>query len=212
MRTMVKHVLLVGVGVSLLSGCSNPQATNNGDQLPSGPAAVSPNANPPPVLHSGPALPAASTGYPASFFPSGVNAHTNAAASTAPAKKNTKPAAKSDDSGGLSKASINFSFDNLDVLDDSLKGKLAVLRVGSNPGNNNLLFVFAGLKNRTSLPLDLQIQTIYKDRMGNALNAGSWIPMTLMPHEESEYRSSAISTEAVDFVVRIRREASTGAQ
>jgi hypothetical protein len=34
--------------------------------------------------------------------------------------------------------------------------------------------------------------------------------MTLKPHEEAEYHSSSISTEAEDFLVRIRRASTTG--
>src|SRR5271155_3856930 len=67
------------------------------------------------------------------------------------------------------------SFDNLELLDAGLNEKLAVLRVGSEPSANNLLSVFAGLKNKTERRLALEVETIYKDKDGNALNAGSWI-------------------------------------
>jgi len=97
------------------------------------------------------------------------------------------------------------SFDNLELVDASLNGKVAVLRVGSDPSANNLLSVFAGLKNKTEHRLALEVETIYKDKDGNALNAGSWIPLTLKPHEEREYRSASISADAVDFLVRVRR-------
>lgn len=97
------------------------------------------------------------------------------------------------------------SFDNLEFADAGLNGKLAILRVGSEPSANNLLSVFAGLKNKTEHRLALEVETIYKDKDGNALNAGSWIPLTLKPHEEKEYRSTSISAEAVDFLVRVRR-------
>jgi hypothetical protein len=97
-------------------------------------------------------------------------------------------------------------FDNIEVIDDSLKAKLTILRVGSQPTANNLLSVFASLKNKTSGTLELEVQTIYKDKTGAALNDGSWIPMTLKPHEETEYNSAAISPDAVDFLVRVRRK------
>jgi hypothetical protein len=100
--------------------------------------------------------------------------------------------------------SSGSSFDNLDIVDASLNEKVAVLRVGSQLGDNNLLTVFAGLKNKTGRRVALEVETIYKDKDGNALNAGSWIPMTLKPYEECEYRSASISEEAVDFLVRIR--------
>jgi hypothetical protein len=97
------------------------------------------------------------------------------------------------------------TFDNLEIVDSSLNAKLSVLRVGSEVGENNLLSVFAGLKNKTAHRLALEMETIYKDKEGNALNAGSWIPMTLKAHEEKEYRSASISVQAVDFLIRVRR-------
>jgi hypothetical protein len=112
--------------------------------------------------------------------------------------------------GGASDATssdLDSSFDNLDVIDPSLMGKIAVLRVGSEVGENNLLAIFAGMKNKTSHRLNLEVQTIYKDKDGNALNSGSWIPFALEPHEEKEYHSASISEDAVDFLVRVRRAA-----
>ena len=106
---------------------------------------------------------------------------------------------------GNADAAADSSFDNLDIVDDSLKGKVAVLRVGSERAQNNLLSVFAGLKNKTGHRLALEMETIYKDKEDNALNAGSWIPMTLKPHEEKEYHSASISEQAVDFLIRVRR-------
>lgn len=111
----------------------------------------------------------------------------------------------------VSKNEADANFDSLEVVDASLKGKLAVLRVGSEPTQNKLLSVFAGLKNRTSKSLPLEIQTLYKDKLGNPLNAGSWIPMTLKPNEEAEYHSASISSDAADFLIRIRRAPATGA-
>jgi len=102
-------------------------------------------------------------------------------------------------------ADSNFAFDNLEVLDDGLQGRLDVLRVGSGRTSTDLLSVYAGLKNRTARPLKIEVQTIYKDKSGNRLNGkGSWIPLTLKPHQQMEYCSASISEEAVDFVVRIR--------
>ncbi len=99
------------------------------------------------------------------------------------------------------------SFDNLDIVDPSLIGKVGILRVGSEVGENRLLSVFAGLKNKTGHRIDLEVQTIYKDEFGNALNSGSWIPFTLLAHEEKEYHSASITVQAVDFLVRVRRAA-----
>jgi hypothetical protein len=95
-------------------------------------------------------------------------------------------------------------FDNIEVIDTSLKTELTILRVGSQPTANQLLSVFAGLKNKSSRVLELEVQTIYKDKTGADLNAGSWIPVTLQPREETEYHSASISPDAVDFLVRVR--------
>lgn len=117
-----------------------------------------------------------------------------------PTTKPDPPPAASD-----SDTDTDASFDNLEVIDASLKGKLAVLRVGSEPTSNNLLSVFAGLKNKTGHRLDLEVQTLYKDRAGNPLNGGgTWLPLSLKPHEETEYRSASISADAFDFLISIR--------
>jgi hypothetical protein len=95
-------------------------------------------------------------------------------------------------------------FDNLEIVDPSLKGKITILRVGSEVGENKLLSVFAGLKDKTAHRLMLQLETVYKDKDGNDLNGGSWFTMALKPHEEKEYHSASISVQAVDFVIRVR--------
>jgi len=99
------------------------------------------------------------------------------------------------------------SFDNVEILSSSLQGKLSILRSGSDRTSTNLLSVFAGLKNETARRLEIQVQTIYKDKSGNRLGngQGSWISLTLKPHEELEYRSASLSEDAVDFLVRIRK-------
>lgn len=97
-------------------------------------------------------------------------------------------------------------FDNLEIMSPGLKGTLAVTRVGSDRTDGNLLSVFAGLKNKSSHPLDLEVQTLYKDKKDHSLTDGraSWVPITLKPHEATQYRSVAITEDAADFVVRIR--------
>ena len=101
------------------------------------------------------------------------------------------------------------AFDNVELVNSNLVGKLAILRVGSNRTEANLLSVFVGLKNKTEHVLQVEVQTIYKDTSGQALTegAGNWIPMKLKPHEEAQYRSVAISEDATDFLVHIRRTA-----
>jgi hypothetical protein len=102
-------------------------------------------------------------------------------------------------------------FNNLEIVDSSLEPKLEIVRVGSQLGANNLLGVFAGLKNKTGRRLDLELETIYKNKAGSELNKRSWIRLSVAPHKETDYRSSAISEEAVDFLIRVRRAPSSAA-
>jgi len=94
---------------------------------------------------------------------------------------------------------------NLDFVDEVLKRKLDLVSVDAQRGKNDLLVVTLGLNNRTSRKVELEVETVYKDKSGNELNTGSWIPFTLQPHGDLNYRSSAISEAAVDFLIRIRR-------
>jgi uncharacterized protein DUF1425 len=98
--------------------------------------------------------------------------------------------------------------DNLEIVGDGLKGKLEVLHVGASRNDSNLLSVFAGVKNETGRKLEVEMQTIYRDKDGNSLSNGeNWIPITLKPHEQTQYRSVALSPDATDFLVRIRHAA-----
>lgn len=99
------------------------------------------------------------------------------------------------------------TFENLELVDSSLGSKLAVTRVGSDRTPINMLSVYAGLKNKTAKPLQIEVQTIYKDSSDTPLSGfhGSWIPIKLKPHEETVYRSVSISADAVDFMIRVRK-------
>ncbi len=97
-------------------------------------------------------------------------------------------------------------FDNVDLLDGGLTGKLGVVRVGSDRSDENLLSILAALKNLTGHTLKLEAQTLYKDASGNWMNGGraGWIPVDLKPHAQFNYRSESLSVDASDFLVRIR--------
>ncbi len=96
--------------------------------------------------------------------------------------------------------------DNLEIVGDGLNGKLAVLHVGASRNDSDLLSVFARVKNETARKLEVEMQTLYRDKDGHELSDGhgSWIPMTLKPHEQTQYRSVALTPDATDFLVRIR--------
>jgi hypothetical protein len=98
-------------------------------------------------------------------------------------------------------------FDNVEVLDRSLDGRLSVVSVGSDRTKTNLLSIFATLKNLTSSSLLIEAETLYKDGNGDWMDGGkaSWLSLEIKPHAELEYRSASLSEEAQDFLVRIRR-------
>ena len=95
---------------------------------------------------------------------------------------------------------------NLEVLSPSLNNRLAVNHVKSHRTDSNLLAVSAALKNSSSHDLPLQVETVYRDKHGLMINShASWVPLTLKPGEETEYRSVSITDDANDYLVRIRR-------
>jgi hypothetical protein len=98
-------------------------------------------------------------------------------------------------------------FDNVQMIDSTLEGRISVTRVGSQRTNTNLLSIFADLKNLTGHTVGIQAQTLYKDGDGNWLDGGraGWLPLELKPHEEFEYRSASLSEQAQDFLVRVRQ-------
>jgi hypothetical protein len=97
-------------------------------------------------------------------------------------------------------------FDNVDLLDDGLTGKLSVVLVNSDRSDENLLSILAALKNLTGRTLKLEAQTVYRDANGNWMNGGhaGWISLDLKPHGQLNYRSESLSVDAKDFLVRIR--------
>jgi hypothetical protein len=100
---------------------------------------------------------------------------------------------------------IGYDFSKVEMLDESLKPRLVLLRIGAQRTTSNLLAVFAGMRNATSRKLAFEIETIYRDKDGNALNKGSWIRLSLKPQEEIDYKSASLSEDAVDFTIRVRR-------
>jgi len=204
---LLQQALLLGA--CLFTGCSTPQTAPGGATVVEEPRA---SANPPSVMTTQKSIPAASSSFPSAHkMPAALPVSTAPAGSARSGSGAHTPSNISDQTVDTSKNETEANFDNLELVDTSLKGRLSILRVGSDPTDNNLLSVFVGLKNRTSHPLPLEIQTIYKDKLGNPMNQGSWVPLTLKPHEQTEYRSTSISTDASDFLVRIRTAATTGA-
>lgn len=91
------------------------------------------------------------------------------------------------------------------VTSSALKGRLAVLRIRSNRNDSNLLTVSAGLKNRSSHSLPLQVATVFKDKDGQPLSdSQNWEEITLKPHEVTQYHSVATTEDASDYLVRVR--------
>jgi hypothetical protein len=193
---MRRPVLLCGMaGIAALAGCAGPMA-----QSGPAPGAVAVNqkptpATPPPTRDSqGRLVTLASLTQNNPII--GQN---EGLADSTPGETAMEAAAASASSDSSS------DIDNLEIVGDGLKGKLAVLHVGANRNDSNLLSVFAGVKNETGRKLEVEMQTIYRDKDGNSLNDGeNWVPITLKPHEQTQYRSVALTPDATDFLVRIR--------
>jgi hypothetical protein len=179
--------MLGGVCLLLMAGCaespSHPPAVAGDPPLPQPEGTVTPSA--PSSASVPPAPPAAS--------PAPLQTSSGAPVTTSP--------------GAAGSSDTSTAFDNVELVNANLADKLGILRVGSSRTDGDLLSVFVGLKNHTGRVLEVEVQTIYKDKSGQALTegSGSWIPMRLKPHEEAQYRSVAISEDATDFMVRIRR-------
>ena len=108
-------------------------------------------------------------------------------------------------SEGGSEHDEQYYRNNLDIVDDVLKPKLDLTHIDAQRSRNNLLVVTLGVSNKTGHKVDLEVETVYRDKSGNELNTGSWIPFTLQPHGDLNYRSSSISEAAVDFLIRVRK-------
>jgi hypothetical protein len=187
-------------GALLVSGCTSEHP---GPTLPSADEAASVPAPASPPLAARTAHPGASTAAASPAVASSAGPLPQSAPTVPPSQGEDATAGLYPE-GVSAVADTGSGFDNIEVIDTSLKTKLSILRVGSQPTANQLLSVFAGFKNKSSSLLELEVQTIYKDKTGAELNAGSWIPVNLTSHEETEYHSTSISPDAVDFVVRVR--------
>ena len=190
-------VLLCGMaGVAALAGCAGPMA-----QSGPAPGAVAVNqkpapATPPPTRDANGRL-VTLTDLTGSNPVLGQN---EGLADSTPGATAMEAAATSSDS--------STDIDNLEIVGDGIKGKLAVLHVGADRNDSNLLSVFAGVKNETGRKLEVEMQTLYRDKDGHSLGDGeNWIPITLKPHEQTQYRSVALTPDATDFLVRIRHAA-----
>jgi hypothetical protein len=201
MRTPPRFSLLTGsVLVVLLAGCA---ATSTHT------AATHPT--PAPSSHAAPAPPAPVANATPKREPNGQLVTLADLTGHGPTYGQTESLADSTPgevalSSSEASAPASSSFENLEIVSPSLRDELSVLRVGSGRSESNLLSVFAGVKNKTAQRLNLEMQTVYRDKDGHPLGGahGSWVPITLKPHEETQYRSVALSEDATDFLVRIR--------
>ncbi len=187
----LRPLVLTTVCLGALVGCAahpGPTLAKGEDALPQGGPATSPT---PVKLANEVSSPGVGSAAPQTAAPSSSGNSRQTAD------------AGSDDTG--SGTDLGFDFDNLEVLNPDLKESLAILRIGSEPKANKVLSVFTGLRNKTGQKLYLEVQTIYKNRLGDPINHGTWVPMTLKPHQTTEYRSASLSDDATDFLVRIRR-------
>lgn len=75
---------------------------------------------------------------------------------------------------------------------------------------NGQLEVQAGLRNRTDIDtLQLQVQTLFFDAMGQVLytepgSPAPWLPVTISPNQTYQYRATSLRNDAMKFSIRVR--------
>ena len=91
------------------------------------------------------------------------------------------------------------------LLDKSLKKRIAVDRTGLKTLADGRVQVVANLRNRTSSDLEIQVQTVFKDRDGVSTQEDSaWEMRFLAAHETETYELMSRGTNAEKYTIRIR--------
>jgi hypothetical protein len=108
-------------------------------------------------------------------------------------------------------ASLEVAGASVVLLNPDLSRTLAVdSPVQVSRSTAGLLKIQLGLRNRTNdEQLQIQVQTIFKDKSGLVLNSESgaeapWQTLTLGPNELVYYTQQALQPEAVQYTVRVR--------
>src|ERR1700679_539212 len=69
-------------------------------------------------------------------------------------------------SEGVSEVDPHDYRNNIDIVDDVLKPKLDLVHVEAQRGRNNLLVVTLSLSNKTGHKVDVEMETVYRDKSG----------------------------------------------
>ena len=69
----------------------------------------------------------------------------------------------------------------------------------------NLLEVQARLRNRTEKPLQVEVQTVFKDKQGFSVNViTTWHRLIFEPNETKTYVVNSLNAKARRFTIRVR--------
>lgn len=91
------------------------------------------------------------------------------------------------------------------VLTSKLRDTIAVESQRAKWSPANLLEIQARLRNRTEKPVQVEVQTVFKDADGFSTNDNTvWTRMLFEPNETKIYRVNSLNTKARRFTIRIR--------
>jgi uncharacterized protein YcfL len=86
-----------------------------------------------------------------------------------------------------------------------LKGQVTVEGQRAKWTGANLLEVQARIRNRTEKPLQVEVQTVFKDDQGFSVNdTSAWKRLIFEPNETKIYRVNSINSKARNFTIRVR--------
>ncbi len=91
------------------------------------------------------------------------------------------------------------------LLTKPLRAMVAVEEQRARWNQANLLEVQARIRNRVEKPLQLEVQTVFKDSQGFSTNDNTaWQRMIFEPNETKIYRVTSLNGKARRFTIRIR--------
>ena len=91
------------------------------------------------------------------------------------------------------------------LLTKTLQDQIAVEGQQAKWNKANLLEVRARLRNRTEKPLQVEVQTVFKDQKGFSVNdVSAWQRLIFEPNETKTYHVNSMTSNARRFTVRVR--------
>lgn len=95
--------------------------------------------------------------------------------------------------------------DAIVVLSGSLAGKISIERHETRRDLEDRMEVFANVRNRTHFPQAVDIQTVFKDYRGMAIDDTAWKRLNLGPNETQTYSVKSIDSKPSRYTVRLRQ-------